>query len=126
MFTPEEKEILNKYVTSTEENIFAVKGMAGMVGAAYARYSRAKGGFREVLLKEFIQEGNIDPKPSKTWDAQGAAYAYLAKKAGHDIRKIYFLHLNKHGNEPKIFEYPVDDGFFFAIFRVFKHFFHKE
>jgi thymidylate synthase ThyX len=61
MFTPEEKEILNKYVTSTEADIFAIKGMEGMVGAAYARYSRAKGGFREVLLKEFIEEGNIDP-----------------------------------------------------------------
>ncbi len=62
MFTPEEKEILKKYVTSSEDNIFAVKNMEGMVGAAYARYSRAKGGFREVLLKEFIQEGNVDPK----------------------------------------------------------------
>ena len=62
MFTPEEKEILKKYVTSTDANIFAIKNMQGMAGAAYARYSRAKGGFREVLLKEFIEEGNIDPK----------------------------------------------------------------
>ena len=62
MFTPEEKEILKKYVTSAEADIFAIKGMEGMVGAAYARYSRARGGFREVLLKEFIEEGNIDPK----------------------------------------------------------------
>lgn len=61
-FTDEEKEILNKYVTSTEANVFALKNLTGMAGAAYARYSRAKGGFREVLLKEFIQEGNIDPK----------------------------------------------------------------
>jgi thymidylate synthase ThyX len=61
MFTPEEKEILNKYVTSTDANIFAIRGMNGMAGAAYARYSRAKGGFREVLLKEFIEGGNIDP-----------------------------------------------------------------
>ncbi len=62
MFTPEEKEILKKYVTSTEDNVFAIKNLEGIVGAAYARYSRAKGGFREVLLKEFIQEGQIDPK----------------------------------------------------------------
>jgi len=61
MFTPEEKEILKKYVTSPDANIFAIKGMNGMAGAAYARYSRAKGGFREVLLKEFIEEGAIDP-----------------------------------------------------------------
>ncbi len=65
-------------------------------------------------------------RPSKTWEAQGSAYAYLAKKAGYAISKIYFLHLNKHGKEPKIYEYPVDDSFFLAILRVFKHFFHKE
>ena len=62
MFNDQEKEILKKYVTSPDANIFALKNMQGMAGAAYARYSRAKGGFREVLLKEFIQEGNIDPK----------------------------------------------------------------
>src|SRR3954466_2684771 len=62
MFTEEEKKLLENYVTSSEANVFAVKNMAGMVGAAYARYSRAKGGFREVLLKEFIEEGNIDPR----------------------------------------------------------------
>lgn len=62
MFTEEEKNLLEKYVTSAEDNVFAVKGMEGLVGAAYARYSRAKGGFREVLLKEFIKEGIVDPK----------------------------------------------------------------
>lgn len=54
-FTPEEIEILKKYVTNPEGDIFAVMNMPGMTGAAYARYSRAKGGFREVLLKEFIK-----------------------------------------------------------------------
>ena len=65
-------------------------------------------------------------KPSKTWPAQGAAYAYLAKKAKYDIGKVFFLHLNKHGKEPKIYEYPVDDSFFLDIFRVWTHFFLKE
>lgn len=65
-------------------------------------------------------------RPSKTWQAQGSAYAYLAKKTGYDINKIIFLHLNKHGKEPKLYEYPIDDSFFLAILRVFKHFFHKE
>lgn len=61
--------------------------------------------------------------PSKTWAAQGSAYAYLAKNAGYDIKKIYFLHLLKTGKEARIHEYPVDDSFFFSIFRVWKHFF---
>ena len=65
-------------------------------------------------------------RPSKTWPAQGCAYAYLAKNAGYDIKGIAFLHLNKHGKEPKIFHYSVDESFFLAIFRTYKHFYHKE
>ena len=64
--------------------------------------------------------------PSKTWPAQGSAYAYLAKKAGYDIKKIYFLHLLKTGKPARVYEYPVDDSFFFAIFKVFNHFFKKD
>jgi hypothetical protein len=64
-------------------------------------------------------------KPSPTWEAQGSAYAYLAKKAGYDIQKIYFLHLLRTGKEARIYEYPIDDSFFFAIYRVWKHFFQK-
>jgi len=59
-FTQEEKELLEKYVTSADNDVFAVKNLPGLVGAIYARYSRAPGGFRETLLKEFIREGNID------------------------------------------------------------------
>ncbi len=65
-------------------------------------------------------------RPSKTWQAQGSAYAYLAKAAGFEIKKIFFLHLNKHGKEPKLFEYPVDDSFFLNILRVYNHFYHKD
>lgn len=65
-------------------------------------------------------------KPSKTWEAQGSAYAYLAKNAGYPIEKIFFLHLNKQGKEPKIHEYQIDDSFFLSIYRIFKHFFHKD
>lgn len=65
-------------------------------------------------------------RPSKTWEAQGSAYYYLATKAGLDIKKVYFLHLNKHGKEAKIYEYPAESSFFFEVFRVFKHFFFKE
>lgn len=62
-------------------------------------------------------------RPSDTWPAQGSAYAYLAKKAGHDIKKIYFLHLLRSGREAKLYEFPVDDSFFLAIFRVWGHFY---
>lgn len=65
-------------------------------------------------------------KPSKTWPLQGNAYAYLAKRGGHEIKKIFFLHLNKHGKAPKVYEYEIDESFFLSLVRVYKHFFHKE
>lgn len=61
--------------------------------------------------------------PSKTWPAQGCAYAYLAKKAGYPIEEILFLHLNKKGNPPKLYSYPVNDEFFLSIYRTWKHFY---
>lgn len=78
-----------------------------------------EGGLAVVDLK-------TSAKASKTWQAQGCAYAYLAKKAGYDIKRILFIHLNKKGKAPKIYEYPVDDSFFLAIFRVYHHFYHKD
>ena len=62
MFTEEEKKLLEEYVTSADEDVFAIKNLNGVVGAVYARYSRAKGGFRKTLLKEFVKEGVLDPK----------------------------------------------------------------
>jgi thymidylate synthase ThyX len=59
-FSAEEQALLAPYVTDTEGDIFAVTGLQGIVGAVYARYSRAQGGFRETLLKEFIRDGMID------------------------------------------------------------------
>jgi len=59
-FAPGERAKLEPYVTDTESDIFAVKNLEGIVGAVYARYSRAATGFRETLLKEFIEEGQIN------------------------------------------------------------------
>jgi thymidylate synthase ThyX len=58
-FTPEERAKLEPFVTDTESDIFAVKNLEGIVGAVYARYSRASTGFRETLLKEFVEEGHV-------------------------------------------------------------------
>jgi hypothetical protein len=62
-------------------------------------------------------------KLSKTWRAQGSAYAMLARQAGYDIQNIMFIHLNRLGKYPDIYEYPVDDSFFLAILRVFNYFY---
>lgn len=59
-FTEEEKKQLENYVTTTDGDIFALKNLNGIAGAVYARYSRSKTGFRETLLREFIEAGAID------------------------------------------------------------------
>jgi len=61
-FTPEERELLAKYVTDVDSNVFAITGLPGIVGSVFARYSRALGSFRETFVKEFLKEGVIDPK----------------------------------------------------------------
>jgi len=64
-FTQEELEALKQYVTDPECNVFAVRGLDGIIGPVYARYSRAKGSFLETFLKEFIKEGQLDPVKAK-------------------------------------------------------------
>jgi hypothetical protein len=65
-------------------------------------------------------------KPSKTWPIQGNAYAYLAKKSKHWINEIQFIHLNKNGGAPRIYDYPVDPALFLSVHSVWSHFFKKE
>jgi thymidylate synthase ThyX len=61
-FSDEERQLLEQYVTSVDSNVFAIKGLPGIVGSVFARYSRALGSFRETFVKEFLKEGVIDPK----------------------------------------------------------------
>ena len=62
-FTDQELALLRDFVSDPTGNVFAIlPRMPGMVGAAFARYSRAHGGFRETLLREFIQGGQLNPQ----------------------------------------------------------------
>lgn len=60
----EELDILRPYLSSTEGNVFALYGLTGIVGGAFARYSRQKGGVKQSLL-EFVKDGRMDPVKSK-------------------------------------------------------------
>lgn len=64
--TPEELRILSRFVSNPEGEVFVVndKELPGLVGAIYARYSRAAGGFKRTLLKEFVDEQG-EPKTNK-------------------------------------------------------------
>ena len=58
-FSPEEIEILSRYVTNPTGNTFCVN-IPGLAGPIYARYSRAVTGLRRTLLKEFLKDGQLN------------------------------------------------------------------
>jgi thymidylate synthase ThyX len=54
-FTESQLKILNRYVTHTTSNVFALRNLPEVIkGALFSRYSRSILGLRTLLLKEFI------------------------------------------------------------------------
>lgn len=54
-FTESQIKILQRYVTSTSSNIFAIRNLPEVIkGALFSRYSRSSLGLRSLLLKDFI------------------------------------------------------------------------
>ncbi|NNM42712.1 MAG: hypothetical protein HKM07_00010 [Chlamydiae bacterium] len=54
-FTDNQVKILERYVTSTKNNVFALRNLPEVIkGALFSRYSRSSLGLRSLLLKEFI------------------------------------------------------------------------
>lgn len=62
IFSPEEVEILKQYVTDPRSDVFCLlPTLSGFGGALFARYSRAPGGAKVRLLKEFLDSnGKLD------------------------------------------------------------------
>lgn len=58
-FSPEEIEILSRYVTNPTGDTFCVN-IPGLAGIIYARYSRTVTGMRRTLLKEFLKDGDLN------------------------------------------------------------------
>lgn len=55
-FSETQLGILNRYVTNTSSNIFALRNLPEVIkGALFSRYSRSTLGLRSLLIKEFIQ-----------------------------------------------------------------------
>jgi len=61
-YTLEEKTLLAPYVSNTDKDTFTLNLPQAMGGAVMARYSRAPGSLRRVLIDEFLKKGEIDPK----------------------------------------------------------------
>ena len=54
-FTESQRKILERFVTSTESNVFVLRNLPEVIkGALFSRYSRSVLGLRSLLLKDFI------------------------------------------------------------------------
>lgn len=54
-FTESQLKILDRYVTNTKSNIFALRNLPEVIkGALFSRYSRSSLGLRSLFLKEFV------------------------------------------------------------------------
>ena len=62
-YTSEQRNFLAPYLSDVNEDIFVLKNLDGIVGAAFARYSRQKGGVKDTLL-ELVADEKIDPVKS--------------------------------------------------------------
>ncbi len=59
--TPAEIELITPNCSNPESDVFVAQLPAGLNGAAYARYSRAPGGWKSVVLKEFLgKDGKVN------------------------------------------------------------------
>lgn len=55
-FSDSQIKILNRYVTHSSSNVFALRNLPEVIkGALFSRYSRSSLGLRSLLLKDFIQ-----------------------------------------------------------------------
>lgn len=62
-YTEEQKTFLAPYLSDSDPDIFVLKNLDGIVGAAFARYSRQKGGVKDTLLELVVNE-KLDPVKS--------------------------------------------------------------
>lgn len=54
-FTDKQKNLISRFVTSADSNVFALRNLPEVIkGALFSRYSRSSLGLRSLLLKEFI------------------------------------------------------------------------
>ena len=59
-FTEDQKKILEKYVTNSSSNVFALRNLPEVIkGALFSRYSRSTLGLRALLLKDFISKDEM-------------------------------------------------------------------
>ncbi|MFH1978001.1 MAG: FAD-dependent thymidylate synthase [Candidatus Aenigmatarchaeota archaeon] len=62
-FTEDEKQVLSRFVTNVDGNVFALRNLPEVIkGALFSRYSRTSKGLRQLLLDEFVKSDEVGVK----------------------------------------------------------------
>lgn len=88
-------------------------------------------GQADLILKNpsggcYIVDIKTPQREGKTWPLQGSAYAYLARRHGHDIREIMFVRLDRYGGTPELYKYKEDFGLFLKVLDIYNLFFKRK
>lgn len=81
-FTPQQKQILERFVSNTDSNVFVLRNLPEVIkGAMFSRYSRTTLGLRSLLLKEFISSEELAFESIVGSHAEGGSQAVAIQKA---------------------------------------------
>jgi len=88
-FSEMQHKILERFVTDTSSNIFALRNLPEVIkGALFSRYSRSSLGLRSLLLKEFIQGDETEFEAivgQKASEEEGSADQLVAIKKAQNF-----------------------------------------
>jgi len=88
-FTEDEVNILKRYATNTNSNVFILKNLPEVIkGALFSRYSRSKLGLRSLLLKEFIQDDKFSLLKKNMQEVESDEEMLEVEKAKNFYNKI--------------------------------------
>jgi thymidylate synthase ThyX len=94
VFTDEERDLLGRFFTNTDEPVFGIINLPEVVkGALFARYSRSPNSIRRLFLDEFVSEpdlgvrtiaGALDEDPTVGLDKARGLYNRVFTQFGDD------------------------------------------
>lgn len=95
-FSEQQEKILNRFVTNTKSNVFALRNLPEVIkGALFSRYSRSTLGLRSLLLKEFIGNNEetsfeeiVGGKRSEDFEGETTSQNQAIKKAQNFYDRI--------------------------------------
>lgn len=73
----------------------------------------------EYQSKKTLVDWKTSYAINKTWNAQGSAYANMARSSGYNIEQVIFVKLSKDGKDPQIVYVKEDYEEFITLYKIY-------